>query len=458
MSLKRKLRQISPDWLVNFYHLARGVVAATLYGFPGRKLRVIGITGTNGKTTTAHLITSILQAGGHKVGMATTVDFQIGDRLIDNNLKMTTVSPFLLQKLLSQMVKVGCEDAVIEVTSIGLDQHRLWGIPFQVAVFTNLTHDHLDYHQTMEKYRQTKEQLFAHRPALSVINIDDPAAEHFLKHSANRTVTYSLKSNADLVGKKIYQRAGGTDFVLLARGHQASISIPMPGEFNVANALAAAGVGLGLGISLEEVVEGLRIANPVPGRMEVIDCGQAFTAIVDYAHTPDALQKVYETIKPAVHGKMISVLGATGQRDKTKRPILGALAGRYADYVIVTNEDPYNEDPNTIIDEVAAGVPRGRPLRGRYKVKKAGEEEGDLSFKYKDNGEDIWWWRVPDRKVAIAKACQMARPQDVVLVTGKGAEKVMAVACPEQGRGSYKLVPFSDRAVLEELLQKYQVN
>src|SRR3990167_8650628 len=133
MSLKRKLRQISPDWLVNFYHLARGVVAATLYGFPGRKLRVIGITGTNGKTTTAHLITSILQAGGHKVGMATTVDFQIGDSLIDNNLKMTTVSPFLLQKLLSQMVKVGCEDAVIEVTSIGLDQHRLWGIPFQAA-------------------------------------------------------------------------------------------------------------------------------------------------------------------------------------------------------------------------------------------------------------------------------------------------------------------------------------
>ncbi|MDP3992915.1 MAG: UDP-N-acetylmuramoyl-L-alanyl-D-glutamate--2,6-diaminopimelate ligase [bacterium] len=449
MSLKKKIREISPDWLVNFYHLARGVVAATLYGFPGRKLRVIGITGTNGKTTTAHLIASVLQSGGRKVGMCTTVDFQIGEKVIENNLKMTTVSPFLLQKLLSQMVRAGCQDAVIEVTSIGLDQHRLWGIPFQVAVFTNLTHDHLDYHQTMEKYRQAKEELFSHRPALSVINIDDPAAEHFLKHSANRTVTYSLKSNADLVGKKIYQRAGGTDFVLLARGHQASISIPMPGEFNVANALAAAGVGLGLGLSLEEVVEGLRVVQPVPGRMEVIDCGQAFTAIVDYAHTPDALQKVYETIKPAVHGKMISVLGATGQRDKTKRPILGALAGQFADYVIVTNEDPYDEDPNTIIDEVAAGVPRGRPLRGRYKVKKASEEEGDLSFKYKDNGEDIWWWRVPDRKEAIAKALTMARPQDVVLVTGKGAEKVMAVGD--------KLVPFSDRQVLEELLQKYRV-
>lgn len=449
MSIKRQLRQFSPEWLVNFYHLFQGVIAATIYGFPAKKLRVIGVTGTNGKTTTCHLITSILQTSGRKVGMATTVDFQIGDKLVENNLKMTTVSPFLLQKLLSQMVAADCQDAVLEVTSIGLDQHRLWGIPFQVAVFTNLTHDHLDYHQTMEQYRQAKEELFAHRPQLSVINIDDPAAEHFLKHTANRTVTYSLKVNADLVGKKIYARAGGTDFVMLARGRQASISVPLPGEFNVYNALAAVGVGLGLGLSLEEVIEGLRVAKPVPGRMEVIDHGQAFTAIVDYAHTPDALQKVYETIKPAVHGKLISVLGATGERDKTKRPILGALAGRYADYVIVTNEDPYREDPNTIIDEVAAGVPRGRPKHGRYKIKKAGEEEGDLSFKYKDNGEDIWWWRVPDRKEAIAKALSMARPQDVVLVTGKGAEKVMAVGD--------KLIPFSDRKVLEDLLVKYQV-
>jgi len=448
MSIKRKLRQLSPAWLVDFYHLVVGVTAATVYGFPGKKLRVIGITGTNGKTTTAHLVTAILEQAGRKVGMATTVDFQIGDRLTENNLKMTTVSPFLLQKLLAQMVKAGCEDAVLEVTSIGLDQHRLWGITFQVAVFTNLTHDHLDYHLTMTDYRLAKEKLFANRPLLSVINIDDPAAEYFLAHTANRTVTYSLKSAADLIGKKIYQRSGGTDFVLLARGRQASISLQLPGEFNVANALAAAGVGLGLGLSLEIVVEGLRSAKPVPGRMEVIDRGQSFTAIVDYAHTPDALQKVYETIKPAVHGKLISVLGATGERDKTKRPILGALAGRYADFVIVTNEDPYREDPGAIIDEVAAGVPRGRPLKGRYKVKKAGEAEGDLPFKYKDNGEDIWWWRVADRKEAIAKALAMARPQDTVLVTGKGAEKVMAVGD--------KLIPFSDRAVLEELLQNYQ--
>ena len=305
MSFKRRLRHHTPEWLINLYHLGRGILAATIYGFPAKKLRVIGVTGTNGKTTTCHLIAYILEQTGRKVGMATTIDYKLGGSLIEHKLKMTTYPPFLLQKLLKQMVQAGCQDAIIEVTSIGLDQHRLWGIPFQVAVFTNLTHDHLDYHGSMERYRLAKEELFAHRPQLSVINIDDPSAEHFMKHTANRTITYSLKSNADLVGKKVFPRSGGTDFVLLARGRQASISIPLPGEFNVANALAAAGVGLGLGLSLEEVVEGLRVAKPVAGRMEVVDCGQAFTAIVDYAHTPDALQKVYETIKPSVHGKLI---------------------------------------------------------------------------------------------------------------------------------------------------------
>lgn len=446
MSLKRKIRSITPEWFVDFYHLKMSILAALYYGFPAKKLRVIGITGTNGKTTTAHILTSILQASGRKVGMVTTIDFQIGDKITENNLKMTTVSPFLLQKLLSKMVKAGCEDAVIEVTSIGLEQHRLWGIPFQAAVFTNLTHDHLDYHQSMERYRQAKEKLFSHRPQLSVINIDDPAAEHFLKHTANRTITYGINHAADLTAKKIFARPGATDFVMLARGHQSSVSLPLPGEFNVYNALAAAGTGLGLGLSVEEVLDGLTNVSPVAGRMEVVDEGQSFTVIVDYAHTPDALQKVYETIKPTVRGKMIAVMGATGERDKAKRPILGAIAGRFADFVIVTNEDPYREDPAAIIDEVAAGVPRGRPNKGgRLKVNK----ESEVTLKYKDNGEDIWWWRIADRKEAIAKALKMAGPQDVVIVTGKGAEKVMAVGD--------KLVPYSDRAVLEELLVRYRV-
>lgn len=444
--LKRFIRKFAPDWAVNYYHLFSAVLAAAIYRFPARRLRVIGVTGTDGKTTTCHLIAAILEASGRKVGMATTVDFQIGSRLVENNLKMTTVSPFLLQRLLSRMVAAGCQDAVLEVTSIGLDQHRLWGIPFQVAVFTNLTHDHLDYHHSMEQYRQAKEKLFARRPFLSVVNLDDPVADKFLRYTANRTLTYGLKSAGDVVAKKVYGRSGGTDFVLLFRSRQASINLPLPGEFNVYNALAAASVGLGLGLSLEEVVAGLNSAKPVPGRMEVVEAGQSFTVIVDYAHTPDALQKVYETLRPTVRGKLISVLGATGERDKTKRPIMGALAGRYADFVFVTNEDPYHEDPMTIIDAVAAGVPRGRPRRGRYKIKR---EETEVPFKYKESGEGLWWWRVLDRGEAIKKALKMARPQDLVLVTGKGAEKVMAV-------GS-KLIPWSDKEVLTELLQKHQV-
>jgi len=446
-SIKKIVRKIFSQKTINYYHLVTAVFANIIYGFPSRKLRVIGVTGTNGKTTTCHMITAVLEAAGRKVGMTTTINFQVGENRVENNLKMTTVSPFLLQKMLKDMVRAGCEDAVLEVTSIALDQHRLWGIKFHTAVFTNLTHDHLDYHQNMEQYRQAKEKLFSDYPALSVLNSDDPVSAKLAQYDSGTQLTYGLGQNPLVAAKKVLSRPGGTDFILVVGQKQASLNLPLPGIFNVYNALAAATVGIGLGISIESVVEGLRSIRPIPGRMEVIEVGQPFTVIVDYAHTPDALQKVYETLKPTVRGKLISVLGATGRRDRTKRPILGALAGKYADFVILTDEDPYDEDPGDIIDAVAAGVPRGRPNRGgRMKVNK----ESEIPFKYKDSGEDIWWWRVLDRKEAIAKALEMARPQDVVLVTGKGAEKVMAVGD--------KLIPWSDKQVLEELLQKYQAN
>lgn len=444
--IKRTARTIAPEWLVNFYHLTRGVLACSWYGNPAKHLRVIGVTGTNGKTTTCHLIASVLETAGRSVGMATTVNFKVGRQVVENNLKMTTTSPFLLQKLLRDMVKAGCTDAVIEVTSIGLEQHRLWGIHFQTTVFTNLTHDHLDYHRTMAAYRAAKEKLFANRPHLSVLNADDPAVEHFARHTANKTLTYAVKNRADLMAKKVYARPGGTDFVLLVGSRQATINLPLPGTFNVYNALAAAAVGVGLDIPLEKIIQGLHRVESVAGRMEVLEEGQAFTVIVDYAHTPDAMMKVYETVRPTVRGKLIVVFGATGRRDKAKRPILGALAGKFADSVILTTDDPYDEDPYTIIDEIAEGVPRGRPKRGgRPRLNK----ESDVTIKYKDSGEDIWWWRIPDRRAAIAKALSMARPQDMVLVLGKGAEKVMAVGD--------KLIPWSDRGVLEELLVNYQV-
>lgn len=444
--LKKLGRKIFSQKTINYYHLATAVLANLIYRFPSRQLRVIGVTGTNGKTTTCHMITAVLEASSRKVGMTTTINFQIGSTRSENNLKMTTVSPFLLQKMLRKMVDAGCQDAVLEVTSIALDQHRLWGIKFHTTVFTNLTHDHLDYHKTMEQYRQSKEALFAEHPVFSIVNCDDPAYTEFAKYPADHLLTYGLTHSSLIAAKKILTRPGGTDFILVVGQRQASLSLPLPGMFNVYNALAAATVGIALEVSIEDIIDGLRSIQPIPGRMEVIEVGQPFTVIVDYAHTPDALQKVYETIKPTVRGKLISVLGATGRRDKTKRPILGALAGKYADFVILTNEDPYDENPGDIIDAVAAGVPRGRPNRGgRMKINK----QSEVPFKYKDSGEDIWWWRVVDRGEAIAKALSMARPQDVVLVTGKGAEKVMAVGD--------KLVPWSDKEVLEKLLEHYRV-
>jgi UDP-N-acetylmuramoyl-L-alanyl-D-glutamate--2,6-diaminopimelate ligase len=443
--LKKLGRKIFSQETINKYHLAMAVLANIVYRFPAKELRVIGVTGTNGKTTTCHMITSVLQGAGRKVGMTTTINFQIADQKFENNLKMTTVSPFMLQRFLRKMVNAGCEDAVIEVTSIALEQHRLWGIPFHTVVFTNLTHDHLDYHKTMTEYRQAKEKLFANNPTLSIVNADDPVASEFLKYPAQLHLTYGLNGQPPVAAKKVYAKPGGTDFVVVVGQRQAALNLPLPGIFNVYNALAAATVGIGLAIDIDDIVAGLRTIEPVPGRMEVIDQGQAFTVIVDYAHTPDALQKVYETVKPTVRGKLISVLGATGRRDKTKRPFLGALAGKYADYIFVTNEDPYDEDPMTIIKEVAVGIPKGRPKKGRMKINK----ESEINIKYRDTGEDISWWKVLDRKEAIERALEMARPQDVVLVTGKGAEKVMAVGD--------KLVPFSDKEVLERALVKYQV-
>ena len=444
--MKKLLKKIIPASTILFYHRFNGFLAAYFYRFPAKKLRVFGITGTNGKTTTCHLLANILETAGLKVGMMTTIDFKIGGPLVDNNLKMTTPNPWFLQKMLKKMVNAGCTDAIVEVTSIALDQNRLYGIPFYGVAFTNLTHDHLDYHKNMEQYRLAKEKLFATRPALSVINIDDESAPFFLKHTANRTITYGITDRADVMAKKVFNKPGGTDFVMLIGQTQTSVNLNIPGQFNVYNALAAASLALGVGLSLEDVTKGLHDVEGVAGRMEVIDVGQPFTVIVDYAHSPDALQKVYQVIRPTVRGKLISVLGSAGDRDKTKRPILGSLAGRFADYVFITNEDPYSEDPMSIIEQVAEGVPKGRPKRGRMKVNK----ESEVTMKYRETGEGLWWWKILDRREALTKALEMARPIDVVLVTGKGAENVMVVGD--------KHIPWNDRKVLEELLAKYKVD
>jgi UDP-N-acetylmuramoyl-L-alanyl-D-glutamate--2,6-diaminopimelate ligase len=425
--IKQLLKTILGRQGLLWTHRVRGRLAAALYGYPGRKLRVIGVTGTNGKTTTCFMIAHILSAARYRVGMATTVEFRINEKRMVNTTKMTTISPFALQRLLREMVKAGCQFAVLEVTSHAIAQERIFGIPFDAVAITNVTHDHLDYHRTFEEYRDTKVRLFAGSPRLAVVNIDDKSAPHFLALPAELKLTYGVEGEAQVKALRIRHTPLGIEMrIRVPGGAESRLTLPLPGLFNVYNALAATSVTIGCGVKLSTIVDALATFPGVPGRMERIEAGQPFTVLVDYAHTPDAFRQIYATLRPATTGRIIHVFGATGDRDKTKRPILGAIAAQYADYIILTDEDPYSEDPAAIIEAVADGVVRAAR---RHR---------------KTEGKDFW--KILDRREAIAKALSLARAGDVVLVTGKGAEQAMVVGD--------KKVPWDDRQVVHEELAR----
>lgn len=424
--MKNFLRKILPENFILWTHKVRAVIAAIFYGFPARQLKVIGVTGTNGKTTTCIMIAKILEEAGYKVGMVTTIRFKIGKKEWTNISKMTTISPFKLQKFLREMVKEKCDYAVIETTSHAIRQFRNWGIYYHTAVMTNVTHDHLDYHKDFADYRNTKVKMFSNHPKVSIINRDDPSYLYFAKQKADNIYFYGIEERSDLTARKIMFESKDSLFTLVTPQGQVAINLKIPGKFNVYNALAACGVGITEGVPLQTIKKALENLEGIPGRMEKLNFGQDYTIIIDFAHTPDGLQKVFETVKSFVKGRIIHVGGATGRRDKTKRPILGALAGKYADVVIVTDEDPYDEDPAKIIEEVAAGIPRGAEQKNKF-------IEGKNFFK------------ILNRKDGIAKALSLAKKDDVVLITGKGAEEVMAVGD--------KLVPYSDKQVVQDLLE-----
>ncbi|MCA9388492.1 UDP-N-acetylmuramoyl-L-alanyl-D-glutamate--2,6-diaminopimelate ligase [Candidatus Berkelbacteria bacterium] len=428
MSLKEAIRPLVPDWALAGFHRARASVAAYRYGLPSRKLQVFGITGTNGKTSTAFFLHSILEASRRKTGLATTVRFNDGNGMIVNKKKMTTIEPFQLQKLLAKMVKNQAKAAVLEVTSHALAQHRVSRIAFDTVVFTNLSREHIGegiFHHNMEQYRQMKERLFAKPHRVSVINADDPAAPSFAQYPATRKVFYSVnKTDVDLFAADVKTQKEGMSFKLNWADKSVKVNLKLAGVFNIENALAAAGAALGSNIDLDVIVEGLENLTHVPGRVESIDEGQNFSVMIDYAHSPDALKRLFEAVKPTVRGRLIHVGGATGNRDKQKRRILGGLAANFADVVVVTNEDPDNEDPEKIIDEVVAGV-----MSGAKKFK-----QGETFF------------RLTNRAEAIQKAIKIAQPDDLVLITGKGDESSMIV------KG--KLVPYSDRQVVTKALKQ----
>ncbi|MBT5016464.1 UDP-N-acetylmuramoyl-L-alanyl-D-glutamate--2,6-diaminopimelate ligase [Candidatus Peregrinibacteria bacterium] len=421
--LKARIPQHHPIRLL--YHKIMAILAAVYYRFPADQMTVIGVTGTNGKTTTCHLIFDILREAGYKAGMLTTADFHIEDQVFMNNFKMTTLPPFKFQKLLRWMADRGCKYAVVEVTSHAMDQSRMWGVSVDMAVFTNLTHDHLDYHANEEEYVKAKGKLFgllnftkrkSNVPKISVINADDPQAHYFEQFVADRVYLYGMRKGS-------YQAlapsctASGSRFVLKVPNDQAEIEFPLPGNFNIENALAAATVGVALQINLQTIQHALSQARPVPGRIERIDEGQKYSVIVDYAHAPDSLEKLLAMFRKLTKNRLIMVFGATGDRDRTKRPKMGQIVDKYADEIILTDDDPYTEDNLQIIEEVSAGINR---LEGSR------------------------FWKIPNRRQAIRLGLAMAREGDTVIVAGKGCEPFQVVG--------KKHIPSDDRQIVRNFL------
>ncbi len=418
--MKELIKKFIPKSCLLFYHKILALLAAWLYRSPSRKLKVIGVTGTNGKTTVCHLIRDVLETAGFKVGMTTSISFCDGEKIWENNTKQGMPGRFRLRKLLREMLRNKCDYAIIETTSEGIKQFRHYKIDYNLAVFTNLTRDHIEAHGSFLKYRMAKEKLFEvvskREDGIAVVNLDDQNAKYFLQPKAFRVYGYTLRRakartpltllSADLV--KLH--AEGSIFSIQGVNY----SLAVPGQYNISNALAAFCVGLSQGIVREKLGQALTNYSGIPGRMEEIKNKKGIRIFVDYAHTEDALENVYQTLQRIPHQKMIAVLGATGGgRDKKKRPILGRLAAEYADLVIITNEDPYEEDPEKIIAAVFAGVLAG------------GKQENKNC------------WRVSARAEAIRLAVKKAGSGDVVIITGKGSEKVMAV---RDG-----LVPWDDR-------------
>jgi UDP-N-acetylmuramoyl-L-alanyl-D-glutamate--2,6-diaminopimelate ligase len=404
-------------------------IAAAHEGYPARSLTVIGVTGTDGKSTTCFLTAAALEGCGLQVGLLTTIESRVAGRVVPNPTRLTSQEAPLIQRLLAEMVEAGCTHAVVEATSIGLDLHRLDGCAFDAAVFTNLSGDHLDYHGTLEAYRKAKGRLFEMLDApdrgkrgkpVAVLNRDDPAWRYFAGRTKARRVTYAIDHReADVRARDLALWPDGSTFVLVADEDELEASVRLPGRFNVANATAAITVAAALGLDVQRAAAGVAACEGVPGRMQRIP-GAPFDVIVDYAHTPDALRKVVETLRPVVPGRLIAVFGCAGERAKDRRTGLGTVAATAVDLSILTDEDPRSEPSEAIIEDIA------RAMRA------AGAVEGEH------------YERVPDRREAIARALDVAREGDLVLVAGKGHESTIEYASGP--------VPWDDRQVTAELI------
>ncbi len=434
--IKRLLKKLIPEVLINFYHFLLAHLAVIIYRHPSRKMIVIGVTGTSGKSTTCYLLSRMLEQMGYTVGVASTIQFKIGEKEWINDQKMTMVGRFQLQRLLSDMVNAKCRFAIVETTSEGIKQSRHKGIHYDVAVLTNLYPEHIESHGSFENYKAEKLKLFKklehdkvkviNGKAVEktiIVNAQDEHANDFLDFNVKIKYTFSIGdqmngNNKAVIADEITSNAQGLRF----RVNSVLFQVPILGHHNISNCLAAICIGLSQGMNLNEMAKALRRVKAIPGRIERIDEGQSFVVIVDYAFEPRAMLKLYETIKDLKCNRIIHVFGGTGGgRDRSHHEKNGLFVGQHADIAVVTDEDPYDDDPMEIINSVAKGV---------------------------EASEKCEVIKILNRQEAINKAVQLAQPNDIVLITGKGSEQAMVVA-------HEKHVPWDDRVAARKALKKY---
>ena len=391
-------------------------ICAAFYGHPERKLKIIGVTGTNGKTTSCFIIKSILDEMGYKTGLIGTVKNIVGDK--EYPAVLTTPDCYDLFGLFAEMVEYGCEYCVMEVSSQALDQRRVDGVHFDAAIFTNLTQDHLDYHGSFENYKAAKHMLFENS-TLAVINCDDEAAEGMVADTDCRVVTFSVNNDdCDYSAKNIRISSDGVKYELVSNENIGRVKFAVPGNFSVYNSMGAAVCLVEMGMDFRAVLDALRLCVGVPGRMEVVPTNEDYTVIIDYAHTPDGLENVLRCVREITDGRVISVFGCGGDRDKTKRPIMGEIAARLSDVTVITSDNPRSEDSEAIIEDITAGITKS----------------------YAKVIVDS------DRKGAIRKALESAQAGDVVVLAGKGQETYQILASGK--------IHFDEREAVAEILSE----
>ena len=420
MSVKTVLMDRIPNYnnLVIPYHKLKAMMMAHKYKFPGKRMRVIGVTGTNGKTSTCFMIWKMLNEAGHKTGLMTTVAWGV-DKLEEQIEHMTTVDTETLNQRMQRIAESGAEYLVLEITSHALAQNRIYGVPIEIAVMTNVTHEHLDYHKTFKNYRDAKRKLFK-VAKYGVINEDDGSWSYFAS-DVDEYITYGINGGI-LKAEKIELAAEGVKYEVKEADEKLKIRTHIPGKFTVYNSLAATAVGLKLGLTKKQIEDGILALVSVEGRMNRVNEGQDFEVIVDYAHTPDAFIKVFESVVPGKKGRIISLFGGAGRRDESTRAERGEIGAKNSDIVIITEDDSRDEDRTLIAEEFARGAEKAGKTR-----------EKDLFV-------------VLDREEAIEKAISLAKKDDIVLVLGKGHEKTILRA-----EGA---VPFEDLKVVRKVLKK----